>query len=153
MDLTTEAFLASMHRFSSIYGVPADIFSDNGSNFVGANAELIRLKKLLQSDSTQQAVHQFAHEHSCRWNFNPSRAPHFGGLWESAVKSTKTLLLKSTRHQTPRFDELQILLYESAAILNSRLLAPLETHVADGHLALTPAHFLPYWTFSFILTN
>ena len=34
VDLTTEAFLACMCRFLSIYGVPADIFSDNGSNFV-----------------------------------------------------------------------------------------------------------------------
>ena len=29
-------------------------FSDNGSNFAGANAELVRLKKLLQGDSTLQ---------------------------------------------------------------------------------------------------
>ena len=35
-DLTTDAFLASLRRFSSIYGVPARVFSDNGSNFVGA---------------------------------------------------------------------------------------------------------------------
>ena len=153
VDLTTEAFLASMRRFSTIYGVSADIFSDNRSNFVGANAELIRLKKLLQSDSTQQAVHQFAHEHSCRWNFNPSRALHFGGLWESAVKSMKTLLLKSTRHQTLRFDELQTLLYEAVAILNSRPLAPMETHVADGPLALTPAHFLTGRSLSFLPTD
>ena len=49
-------------------------FSDNGSNFMGANAELVRLKKLLQGDSTLQAVHQYAHDHGCQWNFNPSRA-------------------------------------------------------------------------------
>ena len=50
VDLTTEAFLASMCRFLSIYGVPAYILSDNGSNFVGANTEIIRWKKLLQYD-------------------------------------------------------------------------------------------------------
>ena len=77
MDLTTDAFLASLRRFSSIYGVPAFVFSDNGFNFVGANAELVRLKKLLQGDSTLQAVHQYAHDHGCQWKFNPSRAPHF----------------------------------------------------------------------------
>ena len=153
VDLTTEAFFASMRQFCSIYGVPADIFSYNSSNFVGANAELIRLKKLLQSDSTQQAVHQFAHEHSCQWNFNLSRATHFRRLWESAVKSMKTLLLKSTRHQTLRYDELQTLLYEAAAILNSRPLVPLETHVTDGPLALTPAHFLTLHSLSFLPTD
>ena len=65
----------------------------------------------------------------------------------------KTLLLKTTRHQTLRFDELQTLLYESAAILNSRPLAPMETHVTDGPLALTPAHFLTGRSLSFLPTD
>ena len=141
VDLTTDAFLASLRRFSSIYGVPAFVFSDNGFNFVGANAELVRLKKLLQGDSTLQSVHQYAHDHGCQWNFNPSRAPHFGGLWESAVKSMKILLLKSAGHKFLRYDELQTLLYEAAAILNSRPLAPIETHDPDGPLALTLSAF------------
>ena len=117
-------------------------FSDNGSNFMGANAELVRLKKLLQGDSTLQAVHQYAHDHGCQWNFNPSRAPHFGGLWEFAVKSMKILNLKYAGHQILRYDELQTLLYEVVAILNRRPLAPMETHDPDGPMALTPAHFL-----------
>ena len=53
VDLTTDAFLASLRRFSSIYGVPAFVFSDNHSNFLGANAELVRLKKLLQHHGCQ----------------------------------------------------------------------------------------------------
>ena len=65
----------------------------------------------------------------------------------------KTLLLKSTRHQTLRFDELQSLVYEAAAIRNSRPLVPMETHVADGPLALTPAHFLTGRSFSFLPTD
>ena len=37
-------------------------------------------------------------------------------------------MLKSASHQFLRYDELQTLLYETAAILNSRPLAPMETH-------------------------
>jgi hypothetical protein len=39
-DLTTEAFLAALRRFISRRGIPSHIYSDNGSNFVGANREL-----------------------------------------------------------------------------------------------------------------
>ena len=74
-DFTTDAFLASLRRFSSIYGVPARIFSDNGSNFIGAYSYLVQLKNLLQLSN-----HHFSKD--CQW----SRVPHFGGLWEAAVK-------------------------------------------------------------------
>ena len=65
----------------------------------------------------------------------------------------KILLLKSAEHQVLRYDELQTLLYEAAAILNSRPLAPMETHDPDGPMALTPAHFLTGQSPSFSPTN
>ena len=49
-DLSTDAFLASLRRFSALYGVPAELHTDNGSNFVVANSELQRLYNLLCSD-------------------------------------------------------------------------------------------------------
>ena len=141
-DLTTDDFLASLRRFSSIYGVPARVFSDNGSNFVGARSELVRLKKLLHSTSTQQSLQQFSFDKDCQWSFSPSRAPHFGGLWEAAVKSMKTLLLKTTGSQTLWHDELLTLLYEAASILNSRPLTSLDAQDPNGPSMLTPAHFI-----------
>ncbi len=42
-DLTTEAFLACFRRFISRRGLPTDVFSDNGSNFVGASNDLADL--------------------------------------------------------------------------------------------------------------
>ena len=47
-DLTSEAFLASLYRFSSRRGCPMKVYSDNGSNFVGAQRELQELYQLLQ---------------------------------------------------------------------------------------------------------
>ena len=54
----------------------------------------------------------------------------------------KLLLRKTTKDRTLRVDELQTLLFEAAAVMNSRPLCPIETHSDDGVEPLTPAHFL-----------
>jgi len=36
-DMTTDAFLNALKRFISRRGKPANVYSDNGTNFVGAN--------------------------------------------------------------------------------------------------------------------
>ena len=141
-DMTTEAFLASLRRFSAIYGAPTHIWSDNGSNFTGANREIQQMYNQLQTTASRQQLEYWAHTRNCQWTFSPSRAPHFGGLWEAAVKAMKLLLRKTTKDRTLRVDELQTLLFEAAAVMNSRPLYPIETHSDDGVEPLTPAHFL-----------
>ena len=84
-DLTTEAFLAAFSRFTFRRGFPSDVFSDNGLNFVGTNRELADVFKLLVTDATQQKLHHLTSRHRTTWHFIPKRAPHFGGLWESAI--------------------------------------------------------------------
>ena len=98
----------------------------------------------IESTSTQEQLQHWAFTRSCEWHTSPSRAPHFGGLWESAVKSMKRLLKKSLSEQILRVDELQTYLLEAAAVMNSRPMAPesSETHSSDGVAPLTPAHFL-----------
>jgi len=39
-DLSTEAFLAALKRFSGRRGLPTDIFCDKATNFVGASNQL-----------------------------------------------------------------------------------------------------------------
>ncbi|GFS68200.1 integrase catalytic domain-containing protein [Trichonephila clavipes] len=46
-DLTIQAFIASLKRFIARRERPSLIFSDNGKTFIGANAELERLYKLV----------------------------------------------------------------------------------------------------------
>ena len=84
--LTTEAFIAALRRFIARRGKPVEIHSDNGTNFVGAEKEL---RQLLQQESTQLQLEKTAAEDGIQWHFIPPHAPHMGGLWESAVKSTK----------------------------------------------------------------
>ncbi len=141
-SLSTADFLATLQRFVARRGCPSHIFSDNGTNFIGAREEIRELQKLTESSSTRQAVSNFANSNSIQWHHIPPRAPHFGGLWEAAVKSMKTLLRKNLKPHSLRYEELYTLLTDIEAILNSRPLAPLHSDdVAEGTY-LTAGHFL-----------
>ncbi|GFX91489.1 integrase_H2C2 domain-containing protein [Trichonephila clavipes] len=54
------------------------IFSDNGKTFIGANAELKRLYKLVINPDPELAG--FLVDENINWKFLPPRAPNFGGL-------------------------------------------------------------------------
>lgn len=51
-DLTTDAFIAALTRFISRRGKCKNMYSDNGTNFVGANRKLCKFTKLLTSQGT-----------------------------------------------------------------------------------------------------
>ena len=82
--LDTESFLNAFTRFCSRRGVPSEVTSDNGTNFVGAANELSDLVRKLDPDGIQQkTTHMF---HKVKWHFNPPGAPHFGRAHEAMVK-------------------------------------------------------------------
>ena len=88
-DLTTEVFLASLRRFIAQQGKPSLIMSDHGTDFIGAAHELKELYHFLEQQRNQQIISDFCASQNITWNFIPERAPHFGGIWEAAVKSFK----------------------------------------------------------------
>ena len=47
-DLTTNSFLACLRRFVARRGEPEVLWSDHGTNFIGANCQLLELYKFLQ---------------------------------------------------------------------------------------------------------
>ena len=53
-----------------------------------------RLKLGVIKSYSQGHVQKFLTERKITWHFVPPRAPHFGGLWEAAVKSFKHHLLR-----------------------------------------------------------
>ena len=141
-DLTSEAFLAALRRFIGRRGCPETLATDNGSNFVGAQNELREMYSFLNSPATQKSTDLFCTTHHIKWTHSPARSPHFGGLWEAAVKSMKLLLYKTVRPHHLFTHELFTILVEVEAALNSRPLIPLESGPADGLEVLTPGHFL-----------
>ena len=141
-DLTTEAFIASLRRFTARRGCPSLIWSDHGTNFVGAHRELKELNVFLNHQITQGAISEFCSSHNIQWKYIPERTPNFGGLWESAVKSVKNHLKRIVSPVKLTFEEFTTILTQVEACLNSRPLVPINSADDDGIEVLTPGHFL-----------
>ncbi|XP_070067104.1 uncharacterized protein [Drosophila virilis] len=131
-DLSTISFLSALKRFILTRTPPSWIWSNNATNFVGAKNELADLSRLFLSDEHVKD--------SIEWSFLPSRSPHFGVLWEAAVKTGKHHFYRSVGPSILDFDSLRTFFCHITAIINSYPLLPLSKHPDDLDV-LTPAHF------------
>ena len=139
-DLSTDNFLSAFNRFIARRGCPSTIFSDNGTNFVGASRELARNAKTCIRDTRDSVCSSFSFQ-GLVWQFIPAGAPHMGGLWEAGVKSFKLHFRRHAKNYKYTFEEFATLLARIEACLNSRPLCPLTENPSDV-VALTPGHFL-----------
>ena len=105
----------------------------------GADADLRRL--FSQTSSLCQEVAAAIAADGIEWSFIPPRAPHFGGLWEAAVRSFKSHFKRVIGEAKLTYEEFSTVACSIEACLNSRPLSPMSADAQDP-LALTPAHFL-----------
>ena len=136
--LGTDAFLMALRRFIARRGNPSDIFSDNGTNFVGANNEL---KEAIESWNADERVQNMLSERAIHWHFFSPKTPHMNGAAEALVGSTKRALKAILQERCVHEDTLHTTLCEIEAILNSRPLTYNSSDPSDFE-PLTPNHFL-----------
>ncbi|XP_050746280.1 uncharacterized protein LOC127012102 [Drosophila biarmipes] len=138
-DLTTSAFIAAFKRFWSRRGPISDLYSDNGTTFHGAKRDLAEMQRMAIAQSQDEEISSFMASHEINWHFIPPSAPHFGGIWETGVRSIKLLLKRVIGSSALTFEEYSTLLIQIEGLLNSRPLCAPSDHSLNP---LTPSHFL-----------
>ena len=133
----TDSFISALRRFVNRRGRPTDMYSDCGTNFVGATTELKDLVAGLKQDD----INDFATGQGINWHFNPPAAPHMGGAWERLVRSVKEVMTGLMNNHILTDAQLYTLLTEVESILNTRPLTNASDDVNDFE-ALTPNHIL-----------
>ena len=122
-------------------GKVSHMYSNNGTNFLEANKELLILKTLFDSQEFSNNVINALANQQITWHFITPRSPHMEGLWESAVKSTKYHLKRVIGATLLNYDDMNSVLTMIEACLNSRPLSPLSNDPSDLE-PLTPGYFL-----------
>ncbi|XP_031356633.1 uncharacterized protein LOC116180668 [Photinus pyralis] len=114
-------------------GRPSCIYSDQGTNLVGAG----NLFKKLDWDKIQERGSAYKIE----WRFNPPSAPWWGGFWERLIRLLKQLLRKVLGRISLSYEELITVLIDCEAVINAR---PITYLSADSNdlAPLTPSMFL-----------
>nr|XP_042907172.1 uncharacterized protein LOC107438580 [Parasteatoda tepidariorum] len=132
-SLSTESFLQTFRRYVARRGRPAIVYSDNGTNLVGAN----NLLKKINWD----AVVKNSAVNKINWKFIPPSAPWWGGFWERLIGILKRILRKVLGRTSLNFEELNTVLCDCESIINGRPLTYVSEDISDL-VPLTPSMFL-----------
>lgn len=136
-SLTTDSFLNAFCRMVSRRGLPLEVISDNGTNFVGARNELHELLCNFDQDKISDSLAN----RGIKWCFNPPSSPHFGGVFEIMIKSAKKAIAATMTNADITDEEFMTAIAGAESLINSR---PLTYQTADpkDDTPLTPNHFL-----------
>ena len=121
-DLSCIAFVRSLKRFISRYGVSELYISDNATCFSGPE------------------LSSFVTQIGAKWKFILEASPWWGGFWERLVQSTKRSLRKTLGKSKLTYEELLTVIMEIEGVLNSRPLC----HTYDDSIdeVITPSHLI-----------
>ncbi|XP_077989886.1 uncharacterized protein LOC144444347 [Glandiceps talaboti] len=137
-DLSTDQFLLCLRRFIARYGTPKEVTSDNAPQFKLAKTTA---DKLWRDVTVDPDVKSYVADQGIKWNFIVELAPWMGGFYERLVGLVKRPLRKSIGKVCLTYDQLQTILVEVTAVVNSRPLVYIGDDINSG-ITLTPSHFL-----------
>ncbi|KAK7944873.1 hypothetical protein WMY93_000601 [Mugilogobius chulae] len=135
-SIDTDSFLMAFRRFIARRGRPAEVYSDQGTNFKGGERELREAFTEMSPELQEQLAKQ-----QITFRFNPPAAPHFGGVWEREIRSIKTALYTTIASQSVKEEVLQIVLVEIESILNAKPLGYVSSDISDVD-PVTPNYLL-----------
>nr|XP_043874409.1 uncharacterized protein LOC122764147 isoform X1 [Solea senegalensis] len=120
-DMSSEGFLLAYQRFTSLRGHPRKLWSDPGTNFVGARPALEKLHKFLDRLNRSE-LEDTAAKHGTEWSWkiHPADSPHRNGAAEAAVKVVKRALSNLGGDGVFTWGEFQTFLFMAANLANER---------------------------------
>lgn len=134
--LSTESCKLALRRFIDRRGAPAEIYTDDGTNFQGTCRELTK-----QLASVNKGLAESFTDANTKWFFIPPATPHMGGVWERLVRSIKVAMNGIQHLRAPTEEVFQTLCTEAESMMNCRPLTYVPLDTSDQE-ALTPNHFL-----------
>lgn len=124
-------------RMNARRGPPKEMWSDTGTNFVGAEREL----RDAIAHWNEEKIESQLQQKGVKWIFQPPASPHMSGVWERIVKITKKHLKAIVGDGLLNDLELRTFLGEVEFIINSRPITAVPDDPTDLS-ALTRNHFL-----------
>lgn len=112
----TNAFMMALSRFASVRGWPAKLYSDPGSQLIGAGREL----REAWSNIDRSVLIRKCSDNGLEWIFGPADSPWYQGAVESLVKATKRCIGFAINKQKLSPCEFLTLCSEVANLMNER---------------------------------
>ena len=137
-DMTADEFLLCFRRFIAQRGLPNVIISDNAMQFKAANRSL---DSIWNSVTQCEEVQNYASNIGAKWIFIVEMAPWMGGFYERLVGLVKRALRKTLAKNLLTMIQMQTLIKEVEAVLNSRPLVYVGEDI-NSRITLTPGNFL-----------
>ena len=129
----TKSFLLALSRFAAIRGWPSVIYSDPGSQLVGASNDLARIWRSIDLDE----IKQVSVDRGLEWKFGPADSPWYQGAAEALVKSAKRAIDLSVKGHRLSVSEIMTVFTQAADLLNERPLGIMPGSDSDISI-LTP---------------
>ena len=126
-----------IERFAAQRGTSSVLWSENGTNFVANDKELLQNVR----NWNQQFLAESLVKKGIKWKYNPSRAPHHGGVWERLVRSFKHVFHAVFGNRCLTDEILAATFCLVGQNFNAQPLVPASADATDLD-ALTPNHVL-----------